>query len=250
MPVIPPTPWADLEPGMQTGDLILFSGTSTESQWIELFTGGMFSHATMLYRPDPSKPPLMWQAASGGIVPDPWVKSPDPKKKLHPGSQLGDALAATQMIRYQYIDQATYVPLDWSRPANLNDLMTSVVDAYDGRPFGTVIEMALDYIIGHEFNISSGESTLYCAALVAVTFMKFGLFDDSHPANWFSPNSYASPQDSALPWATNASFGDPIGIDVPQPSSMVKRSALELQGWPAALAPSKLPTPPLAAQPD
>ena len=38
MPVIPPTPWNDLVDEMQTGDLILFSGTSSESEWIKLFT--------------------------------------------------------------------------------------------------------------------------------------------------------------------------------------------------------------------
>jgi len=247
MPVIPPTPWADLEPSMQTGDLILFSGSKPESQWIELFTGGMFSHATMINRPDPSEPPLMWQEAPSGIVADPWVKSPDPSKALHGGAQLGDALAATQVIQYQYGDIAYYLQLDWSRPGNLDQVMASVVDSYDGRPFGTVMEMALDYIIGHEFNISSGEATLYCAALVAVTFMKIGLFNDSHPANWYSPNSFASPQDADLPWAVGASLKDPIEIDVPQPTSMVERSPLDLQAWPAGpLAPSQLRAAPLA----
>jgi hypothetical protein len=44
MPVIPAQPWSDLVDGMQTGDLILFSGVSSESEWIKLFTGGQFSH--------------------------------------------------------------------------------------------------------------------------------------------------------------------------------------------------------------
>jgi hypothetical protein len=68
MPVILPTPWNDLVDEMQTGDLILFSGTSSESEWIKLFTLGMFSHSAMIYRPDPSQPPLMWQEAPEAIV--------------------------------------------------------------------------------------------------------------------------------------------------------------------------------------
>src|SRR6204780_4407749 len=160
MPVIPPTPWNDVVNEMQTGDLILFSGTSSESEWIELFTGGMFSHSTMIYRPDPSQPPLMWQEAPEAIVSDPWVKSPDPLKSFHSGAQLGDALEATQTIQFQYGDVPYYVQLEWTRPANLESLMSTFVSTYEGRPFGTVMEMALNYAIGYEFNISSGDATL------------------------------------------------------------------------------------------
>jgi hypothetical protein len=249
MPVIPATPWATLEPEMQTGDLILFSGTSTESQWIELFTGGMFSHSTMIYRPDPSKPPLMWQEAPESIVVDPWVKSPDPLKAFHPGAQLGDAFAATQKIQYEYGDYPYYVQLDWTRPANLEELMANFVATYEGRPFGTVMEMALHYAIGHEFDISSGDDTLYCAALVALTYMNIGLFNDSHPPNYYSPNSFALPQSANLPWATTASFVMPVGIDVPAPSATTAlRSAEELASWPAGpLAPRQLSAPPSAS---
>ena len=49
MPVILPTPWNDLVNEMQTGDLILFSGTSSESEWIKLFTLGHFSHSAMIF---------------------------------------------------------------------------------------------------------------------------------------------------------------------------------------------------------
>jgi hypothetical protein len=247
MPVIPPTPWADIEPGMQTGDLILFSGSKTESQWIELFTGGMFSHSTMIYRPDPTQPPLMWQEAPEAIVADPWVKSPDPLKSFHPGAQLGDALEATQTIQFQYGDVPYYVQLEWTRPANLESLMSAFVSTYEGRPFGTVMEMALNYAIGHEFNISSGDATLYCAALVALTYMNVGLFNDSHPPNWYSPNSFVSPQSSDLPWATTASYVMPIGIEVPPLTTTdAAKPPVNLATWPAGpLAPSQLPTPPL-----
>jgi hypothetical protein len=246
MPVIQPTPWADLESEMQTGDLILFSGSKTESQWIELFTMGLFSHATMVYRPDPTQPPLMWQEAPEAIVADPWVQSPNPQNSIHPGAQLGDALAATQTINFQYGDIPYYVQLDWTRPANLDQLMSTVVDTYEGRPFGTVMEMALNYFIGHAFNISSGEATLYCAQLAAVTFMQVGLFNDTHPANWYSPNSFAAPWDAELPWATpGPKFLAPIEIAVPPPSTAGDLTARDTSLWPAGpLAPAQLPVPP------
>jgi hypothetical protein len=245
MPVIPPTPWSQLEPGMATGDLILFSGSKTGSDWIELISGGMFSHSTMIYRPDPQQPPLMWQEAPNGIVDDPWINTGDPAKVLHGGAQLGDALAASQVIRYQYNDDAYYVKLNWDRPSDLDQRMDSVITTYEGRPFGTQLEMALYYLIGHEFNISSGEATLYCAALIAVTYMAIGLLSDKHPANWYSPNSFVNPQDANMPWAATATFDAPIYLDVPPPTAA--STVADLTEWPAGpLAPATLPSAPRA----
>jgi hypothetical protein len=239
MPVIPPTPWNDVVADMQTGDLILFSGTSTESEWIELLTGGLFSHSTMIYRPDASQPPLMWQEAPEAITYDPETKS------SHGGAQLGDALTATQVI-FGYGDTPYYVPLDWTRPASLNATMAALVTAYEERPFGTVLQMALDYAIGHLYNQSTGDTSLYCAALVATTYMGIGVLDDSHPANWYAPNSFGSGQRDGLPWTGGASLSDPILLSVP-PSSVDTVAAVGAAGasWPAGpLAPEQLPAPP------
>ena len=118
MPVIQPTPWNDLVGEMQTGDLIMFSGTSSESEWIKLFTLGEFSHSTMIYRPDPSQPPLMWQEAPDAIVADPHTGT------SHGGAQLGDALGATEVITNQYKDVPYYVKLNWD----------SSVDPQSGHP--------------------------------------------------------------------------------------------------------------------
>ena len=247
MPVIPATPWAELEPYMQTGDLILFSGPSNESRWIELFTGGMFSHSTMIYRPDPKQPPWMWQEAPDPIVRDPYIQSPDPLKELHGGAQLGEALAATQVIRYNYGDIPYYLQLGGDLSAKLNVAMAAVVADYENRPFGSIFEMAVNYIIGHEFNISSGEETLFCAQLLGLTFMKIGLFDNTHPANWYSPNSFVMPQAQDLPWAMSTSFTLPVEIDVPPIAAMAALSEAQLSRWPAGpIAPSQLATAPSA----
>src|SRR5580692_1005911 len=175
MPVIPPTLWNDLGNEMQTGDLILFSGAASESEWIKLFTGGNFSHSTMIYRPDPSQPPLMWQEAPDAIVADPHTGT------SHGGAQLGDALGATEVITNKYKDVPYYVPLNWERPGTLNPAMLNVINSYEERPFGTVLQMALNYVIGHFYNQATDQSSLYCAELVAVTYQAIGLLDASHP---------------------------------------------------------------------
>jgi hypothetical protein len=242
-----PTPWADLEPNMQTGDLILFVGSSVQSDWIKVVSGGMFSHSTMIYRPDAGQPPMMWQEAPDAICGDPTIKSPDPLKVLHGGAQLGWALEATQMIRYHYGDIPYYVQLNGDLSAKLNGPMADVVADYEARPFGSILDMALNYIIGHAYNISSGEATLFCAQLLGLTFMKTGLLNDTHPANWYSPNSFTPPQSSELPWAIETTFGAPVAIDVPPFSSSAAPSKADPAAWPAGpMAPFVLGAPPAA----
>jgi hypothetical protein len=245
MPVIPPTPWNDLVNEMQTGDLILFSGTSSESEWIKLFTGGLFSHSTMIYRPDPSQPPLMWQEAPDGIVTDPHTGS------LHGGAQLGDALGATEVITNQYLDVPYYVKLNWERPGTLNDTILNVINSYEQRPFGSVLQMALNYAIGHLYNQGTDETSIFCAELVAITFQALGLLDASHPPNWYSPNSFGPSPLDPVPWLQGVSLAAPIELSVPNDGGADVAVAIdvEMTTWPAGpLAPDQLPMPPVLSQ--
>jgi len=177
----PAQPWSDLVDGMQTGDLILFSGVSSESEWIKLFTGGQFSHSTMIYRPDPTQPPLMWQEAPEAIVPDPHTGT------SHSGAQLGDAKQATIEINTAYKDVPYYVKLNWDRPSTLNATMLKVLTQYEETPFGSVLQMALNYALGHLYGQATEQDFIYCAELVALTFQAIDVLDGSHPANWYSP---------------------------------------------------------------
>src|SRR5687768_12203341 len=123
MPVIPAQPWSELAPEMQTGDLILFSGTSTESQWIEAMTNGQFSHSTMVVRTAGSSVPWMWQEAPEIIAVDPRTGNGNP------GAQLGDAETATQVIQAMG-DAPFYVPLTWDRPPDLDDQILAIMATY------------------------------------------------------------------------------------------------------------------------
>jgi hypothetical protein len=242
MPVILPTPWDDLVDEMQTGDLILFSGTSSESEWIKLFTLGNYSHSTMIYRPDMSQPPLMWQEAPDGIVTDPHTGT------LHGGAQLGDALEATEVITNKYLDVPYYVKLNWERPSTLNQTILEVINGYENRPFGTVLQMALNYAIGHFYDQATDQTSLFCAELVAVTYQALGLLNTSHPPNWYSPNSFVPNPIDPVPWLGGVSLNTGIELSVPASAAIdgaVKPMAATSSNWPAGpLAPSQLPMPP------
>lgn len=228
--------WAELEGAMQTGDLLVFAGSEALSRWIELLTGGPFSHVAMIYRPDPAEPPLLWQEAPVGVVVDPRVG------KAHPGAQLGDALGAAQTI-FGLGDVAWYVPLVWQRPASLPASMEQVISTYEQRPFGTVLEMALDYAVGRLYGQSSGDTVLYCAALVATTYIAVGALRRTHPANWYSPNSFSLAQSAELPWTSGAGLGTPVQVALPPggPGGITGSRG----DWPCGpLAPAALSDPP------
>ena len=238
MPVIPAQPWSDLVDGMQTGDLILFSGVSSESEWIKLFTGGQFSHSTMIYRPDPTQPPLMWQEAPEAIVPDPHTGT------SHSGAQLGDAKQATIEINTAYKDVPYYVKLNWDRPSTLNATMLKVLTQYEETPFGSVLQMALNYALGHLYGQATEQDFIYCAELVALTFQAIDVLDGSHPANWYSPNSFVPSPLDPIPWLGGAS------VDLPVEIVLSSSGATALAGnsatWPGgSLAPDQLTMPPV-----
>ncbi len=238
MPVIPAQPWSALVDEMQTGDLIMFSGVSSESEWIELFTFGQFSHSTMIYRPDPSQPPLMWQEAPEAIVPDPHTGT------SHTGAQLGDAEQATIEINTAFKDVPYYVKLNWERPSTLNETILNVINQYEQTPFGSVLQMALNYALGHLYNQATQQDSIYCAELVALTFQAIGVLDTSHPPNWYSPNSFGPSPVDPIPWLNGASVDVPVEITLStgSPTSL----AAPATNWPAgSLAPSQLSMPPV-----
>lgn len=241
MPVIPAQPWAELAPTMQTGDLILFAGTSNESRWIEALTNGPFSHATMVVRTADSAAPWMWQEAPEAIAPDPRTG------KSTTGAQLGDAEQATQVIQGMG-DAPFYVPLTWERPADLDARIDAIIEEYEGVPFGTVLQMALDYGIGKLYNQSTGLTTMYCVELVAVTYQALGLLTDVHPPNWYAPNSFGPDEQAQLPWAPGgqASLGVPVPITLTAAPKAMAAAVRTTAGWPAPLAPDVLAEPPAA----
>jgi hypothetical protein len=242
MPVIPAQPWSELAPNMQTGDLILFSGTSTESQWIEALTGGQFSHSTMVVRTADSAVPWMWQEAPEVIAVDPRTG------KGTTGAQLGDAETATQVIQAMG-DAPFYVPLTWDRPPDLDSKILAIIGEYEGVPFGTVLQMALDYAIGKLYNQATALTTMFCAELVAVTYQAMGLLTDAQVPNWYSPNSFGPDEQGQLPWspAVQASLGMPVPITLDAaPTATAAAAASSAAGWPAPLAPDTLNAPPAA----
>ncbi|MCB0982381.1 MAG: hypothetical protein H6513_07280 [Acidimicrobiaceae bacterium] len=185
-----PTPsitYDQLAQQADTFDLLLFHGTSQMSQGIEAATGGQYSHAAMIFRPDPSSPPLIWQTSIDNITQD-----MEGAGGFHPGSQLNQLDHALSVIYRGYVDIPYYRQYQGPRTASQRAGAAAFIKAHDDVPFGTIFQLMANYLcarlLDNQAVVPSNE--VFCAELVAMTFHAAGLLGDQHPPSWYSPNSW------------------------------------------------------------
>ena len=123
----------------------------------------------------------------------------------------------------------------------MNDTILNVINSYEERPFGSVLQMALNYAIGHLYNQGTDQTSIFCAELVAITYQALGLLDTSHPPNWYSPNSFGPNPLDPIPWLQGVSLAAPIELSVPNDGGADVAVAIdvEMTTWPAGSARSR-----------
>ena len=208
--------YATIEPRLRTGDVFLFHGKSAISRQVERGTRSRFSHAAMVVRPDPSQPPRLWQTGPVKIVRDRLTRTD------HGGAQLGDLRDALELMTDpQYGDQPYVRHLRLRRTPEFEQLTMMVLSDIDGRPFPTMNQMMTQWKAGQSRR-SESDRTLFCAELVAETFMRIGLLLLSPPPNAYSPKSF-SEQNRRLHLLKNAAFGPEFKVAVSSISPAARR---------------------------
>ena len=207
--------WSDIESQVQTGDLILCHGTGRLSYTIEVISLSEFSHATMAVRLKPGGPVFVWEE-----VPGPLEGDPEKHNKLHPGAQLGPADKVLADM-HQYGDTPHWLPLHYDRPPDFDDAVVKVIAGLDGRPFPTMKDMLLHWIEG-KLDIATGDQTMFCAELVALTYQELGLLPRVPPPNGFDPGTFAR-EDASEMLLLGARFGEleeitPASSGAPSPT--------------------------------
>jgi hypothetical protein len=176
--------WDDYLAQAQTGDVLLFRGTSAISLAVEVGTMGPYSHAAMVII-GPNGRKLLWEANPTPIVDDPLVHKPVS------GSQIGDLDAAVKQLASggdsPWVRQLTY-----QRPAGFDSDALTYVEAMTGTPFGALEDMVLNFLVGHYLRLPSPTEGVFCAELVALTYQHLGLLDTTPPPNFYSPTSWSS----------------------------------------------------------
>lgn len=189
-----------------TGDLVLWHGSASTSWAIELWTGGWFSHASMVIVL-PSAQKCLWQAAGEVVEVDPV------RGNLHTGAQLGDLAATVPHVYHHWNDVPYYRPLRWNRPVGLASQLLTFIHGIDGRPFpATALEMALDLEIGVHLGLDLTSGPMFCSELVAFTLQSMQLLPPKPVANSYSPNDFSSVWGSTTP--LQGSWGTDVVIDL------------------------------------
>lgn len=178
--------WTTFTKVVQSGDLILFSGTGDLDKLIAAGTGGPYCHATTVYRPADGTPLLLWESDTMKMAPDPLYP-----ENNYLGAQCGDLIAAMN-----FMDTHECTPffrkLNYARPPGFDDQLKQVILEYDGKlAFGSILDMIKNYFKGHYLGEAGPLNEVFCAELVAMTYVKLGLMSPSHPPNFYSPSSFS-----------------------------------------------------------
>src|SRR5262245_19505416 len=227
-PTAPIINYDDLEPRLATGDVLIFHGTDIKGSIpIQTDTQSGFSHAAMVIRPDPSKPPLVWQTGPGPIVVDAVTHA------SHGGAQISllrDALV--YMSNPLYGDTGYVRQLQFARSPEFETVAMWAISGLDGTPFSTMDDMQKFYSDGQR-HLAVSDQTFFCSELAAHTFMLLGLLPFDPPANAYSPGRF-SPEYGNLPWLRGATLGPLMQINPPLATTPIPPPATER----AAVAPS------------
>jgi hypothetical protein len=178
--------WTTFTEVVESGDVILFTGSSEVDRLIAAGTGGPYCHATAVYKPADGTALLLWESDTMKMASDPL----DPENN-YLGAQCNELIDAVNfMVAYKCTP--FFRKLTYTRPPGFDDQFKQVILEYDGKvAFGSILDMFKNYVIGHYLGIAGPPSEVFCAELLAMTYVKLGLMDPIHPPNFYSPSSFS-----------------------------------------------------------
>jgi hypothetical protein len=194
----------------RSGDIWLFTGRKLADRAIRAATNSPVNHVAMVLAID-DLPPLLWHAELGRSMADVWTGEPQRGAQLHRLTEAAD----TWVNRY---GQRAYCrQLDPDVSVAMENAALGVVQEMSGRRFPTTLGLMGHWLKGRARRAVSRED-IYCAELVALTYQRMGLLDDTRPVNWYDPGKFWS--GDRLELTGGATLGPEIAVDVPPRSSV------------------------------
>jgi hypothetical protein len=211
-----------------TGDVVIWTGTSMISEVVELATWSDFSHTSMVICDPNTGDKYLLQSVSEALAPDPLTKPPG---NTHTGVQAG-ALEDVMEIVYKYGDLPTWRQLNWpNRPSSLNSKVWQIAQGMDGTPFPwiggdsptpeqiaeSIVLMGGLLLLGREFN-QEVTNPIFCSGLVAYILQNVGVIQKTMAVNGYEPKDFSSKYPGVVQPSTGVSFNPDVWIqDIPPP---------------------------------
>ncbi len=189
----------------RTGDIWLFRGRGAADRAIQVATNAPINHVGMAVVID-DLPPLMWHAELGRSQVDVWSGS------HHRGVQLHGLHEAVRTWHDRYKQQAWLRQLQADVTPDVEDAVLRTIARLDGTAFPTIPRLAGRWIKGRARSQASLER-LFCAEVVAATYVEMGLLPRSRPENWYDPGRFWS--GDRLELLGGATLGDEVSVVIP-----------------------------------
>jgi len=148
-------------------------------------------------------PPLLWHAELGRTIPDVWAGI------THRGTQLHRLADAAGQWHHRYGQEAWTRQIDIDVTTEMEDSILHTIDELDGRTFPGTKALATGWMKGRVHRRTKPEQ-LFCAEVVAITYERMGLLEETRPPNWYDPGKFWSGDHLELNGAT---LGPEIAVD-------------------------------------
>jgi hypothetical protein len=196
----------EIEPQLQTGDILLAHGVARGSLRIEEIEHCPWSHTAMVVRVPGYDEVLLWESTSLDNLEDSWfhVKKSGPQLV-----KLRDRL--TTDVSSDYDSMFAIRLLQADRTPEMFDQLDRFIAQVHDAVFPGKLRMYWEIIEG-KLGIASSYSDFFCSKLVAATYFQLGLLPATKAPNSYEPKDFTSQH--SLPLLRNARLSDEFYIDV------------------------------------
>ncbi|MFO0878457.1 MAG: YiiX/YebB-like N1pC/P60 family cysteine hydrolase [Gemmataceae bacterium] len=189
----------ELLPTLDTGDILLFGGSSPLSSWIKRLTRSRWSHVALVARAPTTRRLLLWEATLDTDLPDVATSL------LAPGVNLYDL---HEWVSH-YADETAVRQLQIPRTVEMTRQLLDFYLEARGRPY----ERNRLQLLGALYDGPGGRnrqpdtSSFFCSELVAEAYQRLGLLPLVPPSSEYTPRDFSTERRAVLPLQQGASLG-------------------------------------------
>lgn len=178
--------YADIEPRLQTGDILLCHSVMHESIMIEFIEGSPWSHIGMIVRLPQYDYPLLWESTTFDNVKDVLLGKTKNGPMLVP---LYERLRTD--IDNLWDPMFAFRLLDMERAPAMEQALMKTIQEVHGAVFPNELEM-LEIVTAGKLGVNPGHHSMFCSQLFAYTSMQLGLLPSSPVPNSYWPVDFSS----------------------------------------------------------
>ncbi|MRR54643.1 MAG: hypothetical protein EG822_09055 [Deltaproteobacteria bacterium] len=179
--------YSEIRDELLTGDLVLMQGLNIDSEIIKVVEQSPWSHVAMIIRIRGIDPPLLWESTPLHFLEDKILHA---KKSGARIVSLDDRLRIGRMKKLYKVFALRRLKV--RRTRFMMDSLRNYIENVHLLPYPTDWELVKSYLKGKLLGERESSSSLFCAELIAETYMHMGLLAFDHPPNWYSPKDFSS----------------------------------------------------------